>query len=66
MVHILIVDDDADLRQLVAEFLEAAGHRVQTAPNGHEALAQMRRECPDLVVLDLEMPGMDGRALLRA
>lgn len=66
MVHILVVDDDAHLRQVVAEYLEAAGHRVQTATNGHEALAHMRHECPDVIVLDLEMPVMDGRAMLRA
>ncbi len=66
MAYILVVDDDASLRQVVAEFLEATGHSVQTAANGHEALDQMRLECPDMVLVDLEMPVMDGRALVRA
>lgn len=62
---ILIVDDDPILRELVAESLEAQGHRVISAPDGQEGLRLAKEEVPDLVLLDVRMPGMDGLELCR-
>jgi CheY-like chemotaxis protein len=58
--QVLIVDDDEQTRDGLALVMEAAGHKVRTAANGLEALAAMRASPPDLVVLDLSMPTMDG------
>jgi DNA-binding response OmpR family regulator len=58
--RILVVDDYADIRTLVTAVLEAEGHEVIQAANGHEAVRQERDLEPDLVVLDLTMPVMDG------
>lgn len=57
---ILIVDDDALLRRSLAFNLERAGYRTQTAAAAEEALAIVRRDPPDLVLLDIGLPGMDG------
>lgn len=57
---ILSVDDDPDLRQLLSMTLEAAGFRVQTAPDGPSALAAVSQERPDLILVDYMMPGMSG------
>lgn len=57
---VLIMDDERDILRLVAWALEAAGYRVQTAANGREGLEVVRRERPDLIVLDMKMPQMDG------
>jgi CheY-like chemotaxis protein len=58
--RILIVEDDVDLRETLAETLADAGHEVVTAVDGADGLARMRALRPDVVVLDLVMPGMDG------
>ena len=58
--RILVVDDYADIRTLVTEVLEAEGHQVIQAADGPEAVRQERDHQPDLVVLDLTMPVMDG------
>jgi CheY-like chemotaxis protein len=59
---ILLVEDDADIRQTLGELLTEEGYRVTTAANGIEALAALNREepLPNLILLDLMMPGMDG------
>lgn len=57
---ILVVDDFADNREMYAEFLRFSGYRVSEAANGHEALERAFEERPDLVVMDLSLPGMDG------
>ena len=57
---ILVVDDEARLVKLARDYLEKAGFRVLSAGDGNTALAVARREKPDLVVLDLGLPGMDG------
>jgi CheY-like chemotaxis protein len=57
---VLVVEDDADVRGFMALLLEHGGYQVMTATNGLEALIAMRRTCPDLVLLDLAMPVMDG------
>jgi len=58
--HILLVDDDALVRRSLAFNLEQAGYRVSTAANAEDALALARRDSPDLVLLDIGLPGMDG------
>lgn len=63
---VLVIDDDVDAVDAMAEILAAEGHRVLTATNGREALELARRDRPDLVLLDLAMPEMDGRAFLAA
>lgn len=62
---ILIVDDEAHIRDLVRLYLEKEGYQVQAATNGAEALAQVRQSPPALVVLDLMMPEMDGWEVCR-
>ena len=57
---LLIVDDDPTLVRFLSEFMTTEGFAVVTAPNGAEALRQAYREHPDLVILDVMMPGMDG------
>ena len=58
---ILVVEDDPDLGQLVAEVLESAGYRTAVAGNGAEALDRLQTiEHPDLILLDMMMPVMDG------
>jgi DNA-binding response OmpR family regulator len=63
---ILVVDDDADVLALVAFSLERAGYDVDTAADGEEALALAREHHPDLVVLDVMMPRLDGYGVARA
>jgi len=58
--HILVVDDDADIRGLVEMTLTKAGYDVTTAAHGSAALATIDRRLPDLIVLDVSMPGMSG------
>ena len=62
---ILVVDDDAELRTLISNFLRANGLRVDSAANGVEMDARIAAERPDLIVLDLMMPGEDGLSILR-
>ena len=63
--HILIVDDDVLLRRSLTYNLEKAGYRVSAAANAEDALAQVRLDPPDLVLLDIGLPGMDGLDALR-
>jgi DNA-binding response OmpR family regulator len=63
--HVLIVDDDALLRRSLAFNLEQAGYRVSNAENAEDALLLARRDPPDLVLLDIGLPGMDGLDALR-
>lgn len=61
MAHtILLVDDEEDLRTIMGSKLESAGFEVVTATNGKEALEQMRKDRPDLVIMDVKMPVMNG------
>ena len=62
---ILVVDDQANVRTLVREYLSEQGFRVVTAVNGREALYAARQEKPDLVLLDIMMPEMDGYEFVR-
>ncbi len=63
--HILLVDDDALMRRSLAFNLEHAGYRVSTAANAEDALAMAGSDLPDLVLLDIGLPGMDGLDALR-
>ena len=66
MARILIVDDEPKIVRLVADYLEAAGFSVLTARSGDEALMRVRTDAPDLVVLDLGLPALDGLDVARA
>ncbi|MHB9037107.1 MAG: response regulator transcription factor [Armatimonadota bacterium] len=59
-MRILIVDDDSDLIEGLRWYLEAEGFEIIAAPNGEDAIEVFRREQPDLVILDIMMPKMDG------
>ena len=63
--HILVVDDDALLRRSLAFNLEQAGYRASTAANAEDALALADRDPPDLVLLDIGLPDMDGMDALK-
>ncbi len=60
LTHVLVVDDDAALRWMVASFLEQEGFTVQTAGSGTSALEHIERERPSLILLDMHLPEMDG------
>ena len=66
MKKILVVDDEPKIVQLARDYIERAGFAVLTAGDGPSALAVVRAEKPDLIVLDLGLPGMDGLDVARA
>lgn len=63
--HILIVDDEPHLRNGIRRILEKEGYEVTTAADGETALNLARDKKPDVVLLDIMMPGMDGREVCR-
>ena len=63
--HILVVDDDALMRRSLSLQLEQAGYRASTAASAEDALALIKRDQPDLILLDVGLPGMDGLEALR-
>ena len=63
--HILVVDDEADIRGLLKEILSEEGYEVDVAANAAQARASRARQMPDLVLLDIWMPDVDGITLLR-
>ena len=63
---ILVVDDEAKIVKLVRAYLEQSGYTVVTAEDGQTALIQARREKPDLILLDIMLPGIDGLDVARA
>ena len=63
--HILVVDDDVALRELVTDYLAASGYQVEGVGDGAAFRASVARHTPDLVVLDLMLPGEDGLSLLK-
>ncbi len=65
MLRILVVDDDKQIVRLIRSYLEQAGYQVLTAHDGETALHAIRREQPDLVVLDLMLPDRDGWEITR-
>ena len=66
MSHILIAEDDADIADLVAHHLSKAGHSTEVIGSGPEALSRVRASKPDVLILDLMLPGMDGLDVCRA
>jgi two-component system phosphate regulon response regulator PhoB len=62
---VLIVDDEADIRELVRYNLEKEGYRVTAAEDGEQAMREVRAQPPDIVVLDLMLPGLDGLEVCR-
>jgi two-component system, cell cycle response regulator DivK len=65
MKTVLIADDKATSRELVRTVLENSGYRIAEASDGIEALRNARELKPDLIILDLHMPGMDGFGVIR-
>ena len=63
---VLIVEDDVHIRELLKLYLEKEGYGVTVAADGRQGLEQFRREKPDLILLDVMMPGMDGWEVCRA
>ena len=63
--EVLVVEDEADIRALIVHHLTRDGFRCRTAGDGGEALARLRASVPDLIVLDLMLPGIDGLELTR-
>jgi DNA-binding response OmpR family regulator len=64
--RILVVDDEGDIRRLVRDYLEHAGYETLVAGDGESALTLARTRTPDLVILDLGLPGMDGLDVARS
>ena len=60
MAHVLVVDDEPEIVKLVSKFLEGRGHRVTIARDGQEALDAVAAERPDVLVIDLNLPKVDG------
>jgi DNA-binding response OmpR family regulator len=65
MSRVLVVEDDADIAELVRLYLEKAGHAVDVVMAGDEALERLRGSPPDVVVLDVMLPGVDGLTICR-
>ena len=65
MAHILIVDDDAYIAKLLSVRLERSGHSTIWASDGNQGIARARAHAPDLILLDVMLPGMDGFAVLK-
>jgi len=65
MGHILIIDDDPDIRDLISIHLEGEGHTVSHAENGQDGIHQAGKTPPDLIILDINMPVMDGTRVLQ-
>jgi two-component system, OmpR family, response regulator BaeR len=63
--HILIVEDEERIARLLQEYLERDGFRASIVSRGDQAVAQVRKKAPDLMLLDLLLPGMDGLAVCR-
>ncbi|MDP3541055.1 MAG: response regulator transcription factor [Elusimicrobiota bacterium] len=66
MATILVIDDEKDLVRLLRHNLEKSGYRVVSAPSAEAGLKKLRADAPDLLLLDIMLPGMDGLEFLRA
>ena len=65
MAHLLVVDDEAQIRMLIRKYAEFGGHTVSEAADGMEAVAAVRADVPDLIVMDIMMPELDGFSAVR-
>ena len=65
MAHVLVVDDEPEIQKMVSKIMEARGHRVSVAKDGPEAVEVALRELPDVLILDLNLPKMDGFEVCR-
>jgi len=65
MARILLVDDSADIRHLLGTILKDEGHNVTVASDGVQAIESIKNEAPDLMILDIMMPRMDGYGVLK-
>jgi excisionase family DNA binding protein len=63
--HILVVDDDPDVRQMLSVYLQTEGFSVAAGGSAHSALLSIKEKLPDAILVDVQMPGMDGWELLR-
>ena len=66
MAHVLVIDDDEDHRVLAREILVREGHRVDVASDGRDGLRRFGKTRPDVVLTDIDMPGLDGHAVIEA
>ena len=64
--HILVVDDEPDIRNLISDILKDEGYSVSTAANGDEANQQLKIKNPNLILLDIWMPDIDGISLMKS
>lgn len=63
MAKILVIDDEENILQIMKDILSKKGHCIHTANNGEKGLAIAEQEQPDLILLDVSMPGLDGETL---
>jgi DNA-binding response OmpR family regulator len=63
---ILVVEDDHDISGVIASTLESEGYLVETASNGHDALASVAERIPDAMLVDIMLPRVDGKQFIRA
>ena len=66
MARVLVVEDNLDIANLIKHYLEGAGHTIEQLASGREVLPRVRQAAPDLIVLDLMLPGMDGLMVCQA
>ncbi len=62
---ILVVDDEATIAEVLCRYLQRAGYRTRIADDGHAAVAAVHEQAPDLIILDLMLPGLDGLEVMR-
>jgi two-component system OmpR family response regulator len=65
MANVLVVEDDADTLELATMILASAGHKVTPVDRGLDALAEVAKDRPDVILLDIKLPDMDGFAVAR-
>jgi CheY-like chemotaxis protein len=65
MALVYVADDEPELASMLTEMLEDAGHSVQSSPDGKALLEKVARQKPDLILLDINMPGMSGWDVMR-
>lgn len=65
MKHLFLVDDEKNIRDILRKFLEKSGYLVTEFVNGDQLVEEMNRQNPDLIVLDIMMPGLDGLELCK-